>query len=234
VTASDASISVVVPVRNGERFLAEALESIAAQTVPPAEVIVVDDGSTDRTADVARRFPVRLLEQEPLGVSAARNAGAAAATCDLVAFGDHDDLWEPDRLERQREAIASARGPAYAVCLVAPFVQPGTPRPEWVTDELQRDGYMALSGGTITVPRDLFATVGGFDPALTHGEDAEWCMRADEAGARRVCTDGPPLLRYRIHDDNTTAAGYMAAPAVLRVLRMAVMRRRGEDPRAIG
>jgi glycosyltransferase involved in cell wall biosynthesis len=233
VTASEASISVVLPVRNGEPFLAEALASVFAQTVCPREVIVVDDGSTDCSAVTARRFPVRLIRQEPLGVSAARNAGVASATGDLVAFIDHDDVWEPVKLQRQLQALAADPEVAYAVCRVSPFVAPGIARPAWVTEELVRDGFVGLCAGGLMAPRSMFADIGGFDPALAFGEDAEWLLRAQDAGARRACPD-EILLRYRIHGGNTTGSGYVGAPEVLRVLRMALARRRGEETYGAG
>ncbi|HEX5852076.1 MAG TPA: glycosyltransferase, partial [Solirubrobacteraceae bacterium] len=86
------SVSVIVPVYMGERFLADALDSVAAQTYAPLETIVVDDGSPDRSAEIAAGRPgVRLIRQKNQGVAAARNAGLAAARGELLAFLDQDD-----------------------------------------------------------------------------------------------------------------------------------------------
>ena len=95
-------ISCIVPVYNGERYLAETLQSILGQRVGPLEVIVVDDGSTDGTAGVARRFgsAIRVLHQTNAGPAAARNLGLSEARGDFVAFLDADDLWKPDKLAR--------------------------------------------------------------------------------------------------------------------------------------
>src|SRR5437763_396949 len=97
---ADPSVSVVVPVRNGERFLGQALESALGQTLRPTEVIVVDDGSTDATVQVAAAFPVLVVASDGRGVSAARNTGVAASRGELIAFLDHDDVWERAKLER--------------------------------------------------------------------------------------------------------------------------------------
>ena len=102
-------ISVVIPVFNGERFLAEAIESVAAQTLPPEEIIIVDDGSTDASPAIAGSFSkVRLIRQPNTGGAAARNAGIGAARSDLVAFLDQDDLWAPRKLELQAAHVTAS------------------------------------------------------------------------------------------------------------------------------
>ncbi|MBS0330449.1 MAG: glycosyltransferase family 2 protein, partial [Proteobacteria bacterium] len=100
--------SVIIPAFNAAGTLARAIESVRAQSWPVHEIIVVDDGSTDATADVARRFgeAVRLIRQPNSGVSVARNAGAAAATGDWLAFLDADDWYAPGRVELHAAWIA--------------------------------------------------------------------------------------------------------------------------------
>lgn len=97
------SISCIIPVFNGERYLAEAVESILAQTYPPCEVIIADDGSTDGTAEIATGYSARVrhVRQENLGAAAARNLGLHAAVGEFVAFLDADDLWHVEKLARQ-------------------------------------------------------------------------------------------------------------------------------------
>src|ERR671919_44147 len=103
---SEAAISVVVPVYNGEVYLRPALDSIFRQTLLPAQVLVIDDGSTDGSAEVARRCPnVELLRQENLGAAAARNRGVEAARGELLAFLDADDLWTPEKLHCQVDCL---------------------------------------------------------------------------------------------------------------------------------
>ena len=94
------TVSALICVRNGEAYLAEAIESVLGQTVRPAELIVVEDSSTDRTRDIARSYApdVRLIQTEPRGLGSARNVAVDAAAGELVAFLDSDDLWEPEKL----------------------------------------------------------------------------------------------------------------------------------------
>src|SRR4249919_215905 len=105
-------ISAVVPCYNAGPFLRQTLQSVLAQTCPVFEIIVVDDGSTDESAAVAKTFRplVRVIQQENRGESVARNRGIDEAQGDWVALLDADDIWEPTKLEKQIETIQSAPG----------------------------------------------------------------------------------------------------------------------------
>ena len=223
---SDRSVSVILPVRNGERYIAEALASLFGQTRPPTEVIVVDDGSTDRSAEIAGGFPVQLIRIDATGVSAARNAGLAAADGDLIAFIDHDDIWEPLKLERQIRFLDEHPGVGFATCWLRVVVEAGTDRPSWVEDEYMTAGLPGMCPGVLLVRREVIDRVGGFDTNLALGEDADWVLRAADAGVRRAAVD-EVLLRYRIHGANTTVRKPVTAPVVFNVLRMALARRHG-------
>lgn len=100
-----APVTAVIPAYNRERLVAEAIRSVRSQTVPVAEILVVDDGSTDRTAEVARSLGACVIRQPNQGVSAARNAGIRAASQEWVALLDSDDLWEPEKIEAQWRAV---------------------------------------------------------------------------------------------------------------------------------
>ena len=104
--------SVIIPAYNAEAFIARAIDSVLAQTWPAHEILVVDDGSADSTARIVAGYGegVRYLRQENAGVSAARNAGARAATGDWLAFLDADDWYYPDRLKWHAEWIAEDDG----------------------------------------------------------------------------------------------------------------------------
>jgi len=111
-------ISVVIPAHNAAAYLSESLDSVLAQTLPAAEILVVDDGSTDGTADVASRFgrAVRVVRQPQSGVSVARNIGLDRAAGDLIAFLDADDRWEPGKLATQVAAIDEQPAALWTFC----------------------------------------------------------------------------------------------------------------------
>ncbi|HYO62966.1 MAG TPA: glycosyltransferase [Pyrinomonadaceae bacterium] len=222
-----APVSVVVPAYNAERFIALALESAFAQTLPVAEVVVVDDGSTDRTFDVARRFDVRVIRQPNGGLSAARNAGIRAATQPWVAFMDADDLWAGNKIERQFEAVASCPEAAMVCCdyyrvddagetAGLPQIDPlprrpffdahGTPVGQSVTLFKQVAGdmltYFFPLPSTVIVRRDTILSVGLFDEGLRRVEDMECFLRV--LSGRGLAVVEEPLVYYRQHESSLT------------------------------
>ena len=196
-------VSVVIPTYNSGPLVSEAVESVLAQTRPAAEILVVDDGSTDDTADRLGRFGavVRVLRQPNGGVSAARNRGVAAAAGDWVAFLDADDAWHPRKLEVQLAAVA--RRPDLGLlgtgCYDWPGDHPdlGAAGPGTVTDVpladlLVRNRFVT---STIVARVDVLRAAGRFDPALQGPEDYDLWLRA----ARRapVANLDVPLSGYR-------------------------------------
>src|SRR5205085_8594587 len=120
-------VSVIVAVKNGERFLSQALADIRAQTYPEREVVVVDGRSTDRSAEIARHSPgVRLITQRGDGFAGAWNQGLRAARGDLIAFLDSDDRWLADKLAKQVEALERDQALDYVVARARFFLEPGT------------------------------------------------------------------------------------------------------------
>ena len=107
-------ISVIIAAYNAAETIAETLASIQIQTLAPLEILVVDDGSQDATARIARALGARVISQTNAGVSAARNRGLAEAKGDWIAFVDADDRWRPERLERQWAGLQYAPGAGFA------------------------------------------------------------------------------------------------------------------------
>jgi glycosyltransferase involved in cell wall biosynthesis len=217
-------VSVVIPVFNGERFLGQALDSAFAQDWQPLEVILIDDGSTDATAEVARARPVTYLHQDHQGVSGARNAGVAAARGEFVAFLDADDVWCSGSLERRVRYLVDNPGVGFVLAHMEIFLEPGTPQPHWWApgwNNRPQHGQLQTFVGR----REAMATVGPFDRTFDIGEDVEWLARAKDLGVRGellpdVCT------RYRVHELSTTYGRETAAPSVARALAMSLARRR--------
>ena len=204
------SISCIIPVYNGARFLAEALDSVLAQTRPPTEIIVIDDGSTAATPEVARAYArhARYERQENAGPASARNRGIDLAGGDFISFLDADDRWHPEKIERQMRVLES--DPAAGICIT--YLQNF-----WVDElaaerERLRDhnfakpmpGYVCQC---LLARRAAFESVGRFDESKRLGEDQDWYLRAERAGVKReIITE--PLVFRRIHSDNTTYRVY--------------------------
>lgn len=229
-------VSVVMPVRNGERFLREALDSTLAQTLPDFELIAVDDGSTDATqeilAEVAGRDPrLRVHRQEPGGLTVALNAGCALARAALVARMDADDVMLPDRLERQvqyldrHSEVALLGGGIVLVDEAGREIdrEPGRAR----LDFLVRN---ELTHATVMMRADAFRALGGY--RLDQSEDYDLWLRFDERYG--VATVAEPVIRYRLHPGQfSVTALERQALGFLCVREAAVTRRRGEpDPLA--
>jgi glycosyltransferase involved in cell wall biosynthesis len=203
-------VSAVIPVHNGQDFVAEAIGSVLAQTHPALECIVIDDGSTDGTAEVVHVFddPVTYVYQEQAGVSSARNRGAQLARGELVAFLDHDDVWLPEKLERQVIAI-DAQDATLALCAMNVVDRAKTvlgtkrlrPRTELLTGMLTFDGTETVSSSsTGLVRRNAFLALGGFDPHLSQSADWDLLFRVLLEGS--IAYVDEPLVLYRMHDSN--------------------------------
>jgi glycosyltransferase involved in cell wall biosynthesis len=225
MTSSDLPISVIVPVCNGAGFLAEAIASIRAQDPPVAEIIVIDDGSTDGSGDLAETLgsDIRVIRQgRNVGPAAARNCGITAATGAIIGFLDVDDLWTPDatsllllRMQRPSEpAIAAGRIKVISGSL--PFgAAAASPLME---------GY-AMHFGSCLIRRHVFDEIGLLDPALRYGEDTDWFMRARERGIPIAVIDAVTMI-HRRHEGNMTLHDDHTVESSLKVLKRSLNRRR--------
>ncbi len=201
LVVDDPLVSVVIPLYNAEPFVAEALESVFAQGYEPLETLVVDDGSTDRSAEIVKAWPVRYLAQEHSGIASARNAGVAAAGGDLIAFLDADDVWLPGSLERRVRHLRARPDVDFVLGGMEVFLEPGTAAPAWMPAWLAGTQHGQLQ--TFVGRREAFETVGPFDSAYAVGEDTDWLARAKDAGCRGELLS-EPCARYRLHGSNTT------------------------------
>ena len=208
-------LTTIIPAYNAAAFIAETLESVLDQTVVPDEILVIDDGSTDDTGDVVDQFgaPVRLVRQSNAGVSAARNAGIARAGGEFVAFLDADDLWLPDKIEKQLAFLDRHPDAVYLIANECYFTdRDGVTVPSYLAtvpfaDELPQhphifekpltrlltDGFVSTS--SVVVRARYFAQTGGFDETLSLVEDRDMWLKLAELGP--VCLMPDVLVRKR-------------------------------------
>jgi glycosyltransferase involved in cell wall biosynthesis len=222
-------ISCIVPAYNGERYLREALDSIVAQTYRPFEIIVADDGSRDGTASLVASYGhgIRYLFQPNAGTAAACNLGLSAAQGEFIAFLAHDDLWHPEKLERQIRCLRARPQLAGCVAHVTNFWSPELRREE-IPPHDQRvfapvPGYVPQ---TLLATKALFDAVGGFNTTLKHADATDWFLRVREHGALiELLPD--VLVRRRLHQTNLSRRMASASRAeFLQLLKATLDRRR--------
>jgi len=228
-------ISVIIPVYNYERYLGEAIESVLSQTYQDLEVIVVDDGSTDRSGDVAKSFAgrgVRYCQEVHAGIGPARNKGVELAQGEFIAFLDADDRWPLEKIERQLRAFEN--DPALEMVFgQALQLQNGPAWEAGVRDKnLTVDGMVpGMVPGTMLIKRAAFDRVGKFQGGLKVGEFIDWYARAVELKVRSLVL--PELLLWRrIHDSNQGVRERQSVTDYARVLKAKLDRKRAEAQEA--
>ena len=225
-------ISVMIGVYNAERYLAEAIDSVFAQSYRPLELIVVDDGSDDRSGEVARAYGATLTyaRQENAGNGSARNHAVRLASGELYAFLDADDRFTPGKLTRQMDALAA--DPA----LEAVF---GHVR-EFVSPELQEEQQRLIrppapgpqpwtAPNLMLIRRAAFERVGPFSETLRIADTVDWFARAQDARLRSVVLP-EVVLERRLHTQNSGLRERASRPEYLQVIRAALERRRSAAP----
>jgi glycosyltransferase involved in cell wall biosynthesis len=227
VTDTRPRISVMIPVYNGEAYLGEAVQSVLAQSYRPIEIVVVDDGSDDASATVARRFgdAVRYERQPRCGNGAARNRAVALATGELFTFLDADDRLVPGAL--QRLAGVLERDPSLQAVYghVREFVSPDVDAEALARLRPPIDRIAGCLPTNMLIRRDAFLRVGGFATDLRVGVTVDWSARARELGMATILLDDV-LFERRLHADNNGLREREHASHYLQVVKAALDRRR--------
>jgi glycosyltransferase involved in cell wall biosynthesis len=221
-------ISAIVPAYNGAAHIAEALHSIRAQTCPVAEVIVVDDGSTDDTAMIVQRVdPEATIVRQPRGgPSSAKNAGASRATGDWLAFLDHDDLWTPARNQALLDGLRLQPDAGFVYGRFR-FVEMENGALNSRLQQVDKTAIPFLLPSAL-IRRDVWHSMGGLDPARGLSEDIDFYLRLRDAGITMARVD-PITLIYRLHGGNLSRTAPLANAAMLDVMYGAIRRRRESD-----
>ena len=210
-------VSVIIPVYNGERYLSETIESVISQTEKNWEIIAVNDGSTDHSQalleEFAKRDPgrIRIISVRNGGVSRARNIGVSAARGIYIAFLDQDDLWAPQKLQRQINMFFTNKSLGITFTNESIIDQQGSIIREKalkfgkknrgnVFDHLIFDNFIPIS--SVILEKKLFVEIGGFDPQFSLAEDYDFLLKVTQ----KVPVDfiDEPLLLYREHGESST------------------------------
>ena len=213
-----AAVSVIVAVKNGAAFLADALKSVRGQPGPSIDLIVVDGGSTDGSRAIAAGFGARILREATPGLANAWNTGVTQSTAPLVAFLDSDDVWVADTLGQRIAALGAAPRAGIAFGRVKHVVDAGRQLPPGVKREILLNETSSPIPGTMLIRRDVFTRIGHFDPNYAIAADTDWIARATAAGIVMQPLDLLVLIK-RLHQDNLTRQVDRAQQELLSVLR---------------
>ncbi len=227
-------VSVIIPVFNGEAFLADAVKSVLKQNDQPIEIIIVDDGSTDTTANVAKGFEdrIRYFYQSNAGPPAARNKGLQLARGNVITFLDVDDLWSSHKLQLQlahlRQDASREIVLGHTQLLRVTGVRNNKHKWEkWSAPEL------ALSMGAASFKKSVFEKVGHFDDSHRYCDDIDWFMRARDLGIG-ILVHPDVTLYYRRHENNITNQTAQGNHHLLNILKKSLDRRRCQKDQQAG
>jgi glycosyltransferase involved in cell wall biosynthesis len=223
---NDRLVSVIVPVFNGERYVAEAIESVLAQTYPDIELIVVDDGSTDRSAEIVAGYDgVRLLRQTNAGPVAARLHGLSRSSGVFVTFLDHDDVFFPHRVERQVAYLDEHPEVAAVLCRHEILLEEGMTLPTWVKPDPVYGDPNGVEPTSMLARRAALDSPGCFDTAFRFADGMRMLSRMRATGlVIEVCAE--KLWHRRIHATNDSRDRAKVRSGLLHLLKDKVDRER--------
>jgi glycosyltransferase involved in cell wall biosynthesis len=212
-------VTVIIPARNAASSIARTLKSVEWQTLAPSRVLVVDDGSSDSTTEVVRRFSassgvnISLLHSGGRGAGAARNVGLAQVSTPSVAFLDADDIWYPTKLERQIPLTDDRRIVGCLMHYLSPRgailgVNARFDSFDIATEALRSGRVMPLALSSWLVPTRRLIEIGGFDETFRRAQDLELGVRLTNVGMSLAWPQTAILLGYLIHASGVTATSY--------------------------
>lgn len=233
MSLSSADITVVVPVYNGALYLAEAVESVRRQSRAVGRIILVDDGSTDMSPDVAaalsrdrRNPPIHYVRQDNGGPAAAINRGVTLVDSALIAFQSADDVWMPEKIARQLPVLED--GADLVFCHMQNFISPELDATAAARLQCPPEPMPAYSAGTLLTRLATFRQVGPLNEGFRIGEFIEWYGRAKDLGLTSAMLP-EVLTRRRLHGKNHSLSRKTEAIGYTHVVKAMLDRRRGQS-----
>jgi glycosyltransferase involved in cell wall biosynthesis len=218
-------VSVIIAVKNGERFIKTAIESVLAQTYSPLEILAVDGNSTDQTQEIIENIDkVKIINQTGIGIGNAYNTGISIANGEFIAFLSSDDYWMPNKIERQITTLQKQPVAAFAVCLAEFFLEASNFAPPGFRSELLDEPRLAYIMETLCARRSAFNAVGFFNEEMRTAEDVDWFVRAKDLQIESIVVP-EVLLRKRIHDKNLHLVSAQNNRDLLRAVKNSINRK---------
>jgi glycosyltransferase involved in cell wall biosynthesis len=224
------SISVIMPVYNGEKYLKEAIDSILDQSYKSFEIILIDDGSNDSTAEIAKTYKEDLiyLYQENKGIAASRNRGISEAKGEYISFLDADNIWIQNKLQKQKEKLFADSSIDMIFGMIEHFYSPDTDEIFRRSVRCPSEPLQGIDTNTVLIKRSTFLQVGLFSTNYKIGEFIEWHARAQENGFKEYCIP-EVLLRRRIHHNNYTLINKDVKNDYARIIKDMLIRRKNKN-----
>lgn len=220
---SSPKVSVIITVYNGEKYIEETLQSIVEQAYPNLEIVVVNDGSTDNTANILKEFPAEINYhyQKKSGIATGWNRGVKEASGRFISFIDADDTWTKGKLNSQVEFLNENPDVDIAFGYAQEFS---------ISDnlEIKRNNPIAgVGAGTMMIQKKRFLDIGFFNPEWRKGIFCDWYLRATEAGLK-IHMDSTVMLNRRIHDSNHGVVQRDKYVDYVRMLKASLERKRNK------
>lgn len=196
------TLSVIIPAYQAEKYIAQAVKSVRSQEWPgEVQILVIDDGSTDRTAAVAQDLGVQVLKKEQGGAASARNTGLRAAVGDWVLLLDADDVLTDGAVAAMRAALADSDAEV-VFAMAEDFISPDLTEAQKAALKPREGAYGGVLPGCSLIRRQVFDTIGLFDDTMKSGETVAWQLKLRDAGIKTVQL---PLvtMKRRLHMTNT-------------------------------
>jgi glycosyltransferase involved in cell wall biosynthesis len=221
-------ITAAIPVRDGEAYLAEAIESVLAQTRPCGQLVVVDNGSTDRSAEIAAGFgsEVEVVSEPRPGIGAARNAARRAARGDYLAFLDADDIWEQEKTALQLAAFEAEPGLQLVFGHVRQFVSPDLDAEAADGLRVPSDPQPGQHIGAMLARREAIEAIGPWPQDVRISDGLTFLLRARELGLEQTMLAETVMLR-RVHGGNYSLSNREERREFALHLKRSLDRRRG-------
>lgn len=228
MNSSSPLVSVILPVYNMEKYVAESIHSVLDQTYNNIEIICINDGSTDNSLELLKTFGNKIIIVECAqngGIGAARNAGIAVATGDFLALMDADDMWEPAKIETQINQFKRNTHLDISFCYMKCFLSPDLPDEIKAIRHCPPEPMPGQVSATAMIKTSSFWKVGLFDPKWRVGEFIDWMTKAIEHGLTYEMLPDAFLLR-RIHATNTGVIERPSRTDYLKIVKAALDRKR--------
>lgn len=216
---------------NSQRFIKDAVHSVRLQSYSPIETIVIDDGSTDESANLVRSMEgIRYFYQIHSGVAAARNLGISKASGSFLAFLDSDDLWDKEKIGKQVRLFIKDPELDCIFSKFENFFDPESQLPSWMNrDHFTAEKFKSMKLlCTMLVRSEVYERVGFFKTKYLSGEDIEWFTRLKDAGTRYLFMP-EILVSRRLHDSNLSYKKLFNQRDLLQVLKTSIDRKRSND-----